>query len=155
MRFVLVLCVATPWLLATGVADSAAHGAHGHHGPGQAIIVALAADHGPAASGWRCTVLAPDGQPWSEGTLDRRGRIAFVPDRPGRWSVRAFAADGHGAELDVEVDAAMLELLGGGTAPTAAQRPTGGGGTWSQLVAGVGVIFGVFGCVALIQARRR
>jgi hypothetical protein len=155
MRIVIVLCCATTWLLTAGVADSAAHGAHGHHEPGQAIIVSLAADHGPAASGWRCAVLDPDGQSWSEGRLDPRGRIAFVPDRPGTWTVRAFAADGHGAELDVEVDADLLARLRGGAEPLGPGHAATDDGPWSRLVTGVGVLFGVFGCVALIQSRRR
>jgi len=155
MRLVAVVALLAAVVIAVGVTDSVAHGSHGHHAAGRAIIVTLAADHGPAAAGWRCTVFAPDGAPWTEGVLDREGRIAFVPDRAGMWRVRAFAADGHGAELEVEVDAAMLEALSAGASaddPTSAAPRVG---AWPKLVTGLGVLFGVFGCLALIQAGRR
>ena len=155
MRFGLVVLGAALCLIAAGVADSGAHGSHGHHQQGQAVIVTLAADHGPAPAGWRCTVFAPDGTTWTEGTLDGQGRIAFVPDRTGTWSVRAYAADGHGAELTVVVDDGLLERLRSGDSPVAAQHAAAGNGTWSKLAVGIAVLLGIFGCVALIQARRQ
>jgi nickel transport protein len=144
-----LLCVG----LLLAPARSAAHGAHGHHGVGQAVVVTLESDHGPVAAGWRCTIFAPGGEPWSEGTLDRHGRIAFVPDRPGAWRVRGFASDGHGADIEVTVDEALLTALQVGGV-TVRQDDARGLGARSKLVVGVGVLVGIFGAVALIQSRR-
>ncbi len=143
------------FLLVLLPATALAHGSHAVHTLGRAVVVTLDPGHGPAAAGWRCTVLPPESdEPWAEGTADAAGRFAFVPDRTGPWLVRAFTADGHGAQVVVAVDQPMLEALaGGGPAEPVPSAPPPPG--WSRLVTGVSVLFGVFGLAVLIQNRRR
>jgi hypothetical protein len=76
------------------------------------------------------------------GRTDRNGRIVFVPDRPGTWRVRAFSEDGHGVDETVVVDA----VAGPGRGSPADRT--------SRIIAGVGIILGLFGGIALFYRRR-
>ncbi|MGE5344163.1 MAG: hypothetical protein ACM3SY_22075 [Candidatus Omnitrophota bacterium] len=38
------------------------------------------------------------------GRTDAEGRIVFIPDEPGKWLIKTFSADGHGASIAFEVD---------------------------------------------------
>ncbi len=40
--------------------------------------------------------------PHQKGRTDRSGWLAFVPDAPGRWRVRAADDSGHGFDVEVE-----------------------------------------------------
>jgi hypothetical protein len=76
------------------------------------------------------------------GRTDRNGRIVFVPDRPGTWRVRAFSEDGHGVDETVAVDAVAGPRRG-----SPADRT-------SRIIAGLGIILGLFGGIALFYRRR-
>jgi nickel transport protein len=83
--------------------------------------------------------------PFQVGRTDQRGRILFAPDRAGRWRVRAFSEDGHGAEFTMETDAqGGVEAAGG----SALER-------YGRIVAGLAVLFGLFGLLQLFYRKRR
>jgi hypothetical protein len=144
----------------------AAHGAHARVTTDAAAIVSFDDGHGATPGAWRCSVLAPGGdEVWVEGATDGAGRFAFVPDRTGTWRIRGYGADGHGAEVVLEVDDAMLARLGGESAAAhvhghdhnhdhgrEAEAFTWPG--WAKLVTGVSLLVGVFGLVALVRTRQ-
>jgi nickel transport protein len=38
------------------------------------------------------------------GHTDLEGRLSFIPDRPGDWSIKVHSADGHGIQTTIHVD---------------------------------------------------
>ena len=44
-----------------------------------------------------------DETPFQTGRTDRFGRLSFLPDRPGDWSIKAVSNDGHGVRAVVPV----------------------------------------------------
>jgi nickel transport protein len=57
-----------------------------------------------------------DPRPAVAGLTDRDGRVVFVPDRSGAWTVSVTTVDGHGAEVAVDVaeDALTVAAADGG-----------------------------------------
>jgi hypothetical protein len=45
-----------------------------------------------------------DRSPFMVGRTDRLGRVVFVPDRDGEWSVKVWSEDGHGLTTTVMVE---------------------------------------------------
>lgn len=135
-------------LLLLSAAGALAHGVGSAIGRADAVTVTFRHEDGSPLAGVPCEVLPPDGGPaFQTGRTDRLGRVVFVPDQDGRWTVRVTGQDGHGAVVPVVVDAAAL-----GTGSAAAPPPAGRG--W-KLLSGVGVLLGVFGIVSLTLQRRK
>jgi len=127
-------------------APAPAHGLGHDVAAGRAVVVTLTYDDGSPFSFESCEVTPPAGKtPSQVGRTDRLGRVVFLPDRPGDWRVRVMSEDGHGADLTVPVDAALLPTDG----------PVAGPSRFGKLVTGVSVLFGIFGLVALFTARRK
>lgn len=42
-------------------------------------------------------------KPFQVGRTDEGGRICFLPDREGKWKIKAFTEDGHGVNFSVEI----------------------------------------------------
>jgi nickel transport protein len=82
--------------------------------------------------------------PYLAGFTDANGRFAFVPDRAGTWRIQAISGDGHGTEITLEVDASLAAVLVGGSV---ADR-------FLRILAGVGLLLGVFGVLSLTRRRR-
>lgn len=132
-----------PVLAGTGLA----HGVDTTVEQGRAVLVTVTHEDGSPLVAESYEILPPGGgSVFASGRTDQLGRVLFAPDRAGDWLVRVVVPDGHGAVCLVPVDAAMLATAAG-PAP-AGNRP------W-QMVTGIALLFGVFGLVALLQARRR
>ncbi|MFN2372116.1 MAG: hypothetical protein ABR506_13325, partial [Candidatus Krumholzibacteriia bacterium] len=130
-------------------AAALAHGVEATVGHGGAVTVTVRHEGGSPLAFVPCEVLPPGGPPaFQVGRTDRLGRVVFLPDRAGEWTVKITGEDGHGAVVPVVVDAALAAVGAG------APRPAGGGRAW-KLMAGVGVLLGVFGIVSLTLQRRR
>ena len=113
------------------------------HGP--AVIVTVTYDGGPPLSDEVCEIFPPgDDAVFQTGRTDHLGRVIFAPDRPGTWLVKVVTADGHGAEVEVEVDA---DLLVGNTGEVDSR------GTASKLIIGLIVLSGVFGVLGYLKQR--
>ena len=86
---------------------------------------------------------AGDEVPFQVGRTDLRGRVVFLPDRPGTWRIKAFSEDGHGADISFS------------TGVTADVRDAGRPFLERHLriVVGVSVIFGLFGLASLSMRR--
>lgn len=82
--------------------------------------------------------------PYLAGFTDANGRFAFVPDRAGTWRIQATSGDGHGTEITLAVDANLTAVSRGGSV---ADR-------FLRILAGVGLLLGVFGVLSLTRGRR-
>jgi len=123
-----------------------AHGVHASYWSGPAMTVQFRHDDRTPLAGALCEVRAPgEEELFQSGRTDRLGRCVFQPDRAGTWWVRAWTEDGHGAAVAVEVDTSLL--TGAAVTPPA--------GRLGRTVTGVAVLFGIFGLVSLVLARRR
>ncbi len=129
-------------------APARAHGVRTVIDRAEAITVTVTTDDGQPMAFADCRVSPPgDAFPFLAGKTDLHGRVTFVPDRAGVWSVRVDSPDGHGAVIDVPVGDDLV------TAPGAAGRAAGGSRA-RTLVTGVAVVFGVFGLLSLFLRRR-
>lgn len=82
--------------------------------------------------------------PFQVGRTDCHGRLVFLPDRPGKWRIKTFSEDGHGADVLLTTDEpGAIE----GSAECAVGRKL-------RILTGVGLIFGLFGTVSLLVRRR-
>ncbi len=112
--------------------------------PAQALLIQLHyADGSPFAFESYEVYRDGDKVPQQVGRTDKAGRIAFLPDGPATWRVKAFSEDGHGLDMRVESGA-------GGTVE-AADRPLFE--RFTRIVVGVAVILGLFGILALFYRR--
>ena len=110
------------------------------------VVVDLTYPGGEAFSYETYEILGPgDSAPFQTGRTDGNGRIVFVPDRAGRWRVRAFAADGHGAEFTVE----MVIASSHEPAEPAPMKSAG------RIAIGVAVILAVFGVLSLFLRKKK
>jgi nickel transport protein len=138
VKAVLVL----PAALLAGVlhAHSLSHTA----GQGSALIVELRYADGSPFSYEAAEVYRPaESSPFLAGRTDANGRLAFVPDRPGDWRIRAFSEDGHGGDFTV---AAAAE--GGSSTSSAGLGEVGG------LAVGLSILFGLFGLWSLFLRKK-
>ena len=86
---------------------------------------------------------AGDEIPFQVGRTDAQGRVVFLPDRAGTWRIKAFAEDGHGADFSFSTGA-RGDVKGG--RESFLDRHL-------RIIAGVSVIFGVFGLISLLTRR--
>lgn len=136
------------WLLALGLlaGPSLAHDLQYTVVPGQAVVIRLFyADN--SAFAFEGYEIFPDGAqiPFQVGRTDAQGRIAFLPDRAGRWRVKAMSEDGHGLDVQVSTDAAV-QLVG-------LEKPFYE--RHGRLVVGVALILGLFGLLNLYVKRKK
>ena len=85
-----------------------------------------------------------DEVPHQVGRTDKAGRIAWLPNGPATWRVKAFSEDGHGLDIRVE----------GGPGGTVTATDQSALDRLTRILAGVGIILGVFGALALFYRRR-
>lgn len=93
-------------------------------------------------------VFAPGetANPFQLGRSDARARVIFMPDRPGKWTVKVKADSQHGvhgAEITVDVD--DKSVVKDFSKPLVA--------THTRLLIGVGLLFGMFGLYSLFRSR--
>jgi nickel transport protein len=95
-------------------------------------------------------VFAPEqtDNPFQIGRSDARGRVVFLPDQPGQWTVKVKADSQHGvhgAEIKVQVD--TKGVIQSFSKPLVA--------THTRLLMGVSLLFGLFGLLSLFRGRRQ
>jgi nickel transport protein len=94
-------------------------------------------------------VFAPgDAAPHQKGRTDRNGVVSFLPDRPGKWTIKVIAESEHGGHASsVEIDVKEGLLMESFSKPLVAAH--------TKLFLGAGVILSAFGIWALWTARKR
>jgi nickel transport protein len=113
---------------------------------GQAVVIKLFyVDNKPFSfEGYEIT-REGDKLPYQIGRTDGQGHIAFLPDRAGKWHVKAISEDGHGLDFTITTNAAAgIE----GSDKPAYER-------YGRIVVGIAVILGVFGLMSLYLRRKR
>ncbi len=138
------------FILTTYLALAMAHGDHGQVGVQSAITVTFTGPDGQPQAGLGSHVLGPDGRHYLTGQTDTQGRVVFLPDQAGEWTVKAMSEDGHGGSVKVLVGQ-DLRLVGPVPAQAHAMAPAENGMTFA---AALGYLLGAFGVVALILARK-
>jgi len=87
-----------------------------------------------------------DKEPHQIGRTDKNGFVGFVPDRPGAWKLQVWGESSHGfhgVTTDIEVNQALgLQSF---SKPLVA--------TYTKLVTGISIAFGLFGIYALWASR--
>ena len=112
----------------------------------EAVVVTLRYGDGSPFAYEHFEVFPPgEDVPFATGRCDAEGRALFLPDRPGEWRVVAESEDGHGASLTVQVDSSGVIKA----------KPTSLWERSARLVAGLALIAGLFGILALFTRRRR
>jgi nickel transport protein len=82
--------------------------------------------------------------PEQVGRTNAQGQIVFLPGAQTEWRIKAYTADGHGIDQKMHVEA------GGGAISTA----SGGMPRPLLLLAGLGIVFGIFGLMQLFFRRK-
>lgn len=86
--------------------------------------------------------------PYQKGRTDRNGVVSFLPDRPGKWTIKLVAESTHGGHAaQVEIDVGKKLLMDSFTKPLVA--------TYSKFFLGIGVLLSTFGICALWWSRQR
>ena len=141
IRFVSVnalvsLVLVMPSVLAHGVRHSVSEGA--------TVVTATYEDGSPMAF-CDVTVFAPGSrqEPYQEGTSDRNGCFAFLPDTNGTWRVTVNDGMGHLADAVIKIGSAGRRDV------HKAHHADRLGGA----MVGIGVIFGCFGIYAMLAGR--
>jgi nickel transport protein len=85
---------------------------------GGTVAVRARYEGGRPLAGARYEVVSParPERAFDEGTTERHGWVAFVPDAPGAWRVRIVDASGHGRVVEVEVPSAPPAAIAGAPA---------------------------------------
>lgn len=136
------------WLLAAWLAASPMAWSHDLQytvTQGQAVVVRLHyADDTPFSfEGYE---IYPEGDklPVQVGHTDTQGRIAFLPDKAGRWRIKAISEDGHGLDFTLSTDAAASVAS---SEKSVYER-------YGRILTGVALILGLFGIINLYLKRR-
>lgn len=88
--------------------------------------------------------------PAQVGRTNADGQIIFLAGQQAQWRVRAFAADGHGIDQTIRVEAnASIPV-----SAVPATAHTSGLGRLTLVLAGLGVLFGLFGSLQLFIRRK-
>ncbi len=63
-----------------------------------AVVITIFYADGTPFSYEKFEVYSPDNKkiPFQVGRTDKYGRLVFLPDKIGNWTVKAFSEDGHG-----------------------------------------------------------
>ncbi len=132
------------YLILTSSTPALAHGVHTHNSFVEATIVTVNHDDGTPLAFATFSVFPPHGGPaFAKGQTDSLGRVVFLPNVSGKWEVKVFADDGHGVVTTVEV-------MPSSSTTTHDSQPQSLGQI-HKLITGVGILFGIFGLLVLIQ----
>jgi nickel transport protein len=142
------LLVLLPFLAVLAGPAAQAHSIH-YDVQQKAIAVHIYYSEKDPAAYSRYELYGPgDTEPHQTGRTDKNGFLGFVPDRPGTWRLQVWGESSHGFHgltTEIQVDQALnLESF---SKPLVA--------TYTKLVTGISVAFGVFGVYALWVSRGR
>jgi len=83
--------------------------------------------------------------PTQTGRTDSKGRLIFLPDKPGEWLIKVSADDGHGLSFSVAIDEDAVV--------SDAQKPLST--RFPGAIAGLGYVLGIFGLLSLFYRKKR
>jgi nickel transport protein len=94
-------------------------------------------------------ILGPgDKIPYQKGRTDKNGVASFLPDRPGKWTIKMIAESEHGGHAaNVEIDVKEGLLMESFSKPLVAAH--------TKFFLGAGVLLSMFGMWALWASARK
>jgi nickel transport protein len=122
---------------------------------GEAVLVSMTYADGTPLVGAQYEIWAEgDEGPCITGTTDNEGQVVFLPQRRCNWRIRVFTTDGHGADFTIEAgtDAPVDQTWSPEVAESERKRLVE---RFAGPMLGLGIIFLVFGLLALFVRRRR
>jgi nickel transport protein len=126
-----------------------AHGVNTTNNVIEATVVTTLHDDGTPLSFADFSVHSPQGGPaFAKGQTDSLGRVVFLPNVPGEWEIKIFAADGHGVVTTIDVSPSESLTLSG------QQRQKQNQSQIQKFITGVSLLFGIFGLLVLVQNRK-
>jgi len=142
-----VVIVLLTVLVALSARPISAHGVQHQIRHTGATVITLRYDNGQALA-HAVFEAAPAGETRAAvtGLTDIEGRAVIVADVPGRWRLRAFSNDGHGAVVEFDVAASAADMV-----PASAPVPR-----WMRVAFGLALLFFVFSSLyCWVRGRRR
>jgi nickel transport protein len=134
-------------LLALCCTPALAHEVKVDIGSQQAAVVSLTYADGSPFTFEAYEIYVPGKDiPAQVGRTNAAGQIVFLPGAQTEWRIKAYSSDGHGIDRQVQVAA-------GGAAAAAASSATLP--RWLMLLAGLGIVFGIFGFIQLFITGKR
>ncbi len=72
----------------------------------KAIVIKIFFADGTPFSYEKYEIYSPDNikVPYQVGRTDQYGRVIFIPDRTGNWTIKAFSEDGHGIIKKIHIN---------------------------------------------------
>ena len=83
--------------------------------------------------------------PFQVGRTDQHGRFGFLPDHPGKWTIKVFSEDGHGVNFTIEIDE-------DGTITNTKKSLSV---KYLKIITGLGIILGIFGFISLFYRKKK
>ncbi len=83
--------------------------------------------------------------PYQVGRTNEIGRISFVPDAPGKWQVKVFSDDGHGANFEIDVKGGKFK----------GERKLDFFEKYSKTIFGLGIILTFFSIINIFLRRKK
>jgi nickel transport protein len=83
--------------------------------------------------------------PYQVGRTNEIGRISFIPDSPGKWRVKVFSDDGHGANFEINVEEGKFKV----------EKKLDFFEKYSKPIFGLGIILTIFSVLNLFLRRKK
>jgi len=127
--------------------ESLAHDVHYSISQGNAYIVDIYYADGTKFAFESYEIYRPDNEKtaYQVGRTNEIGRIAFVPDRAGRWRLKAFSDDGHGITVDIDVKEGL----------TISEKKVDFFERFARPIFGVGIILIIFAIINIFVRRKK
>ena len=112
----------------------------------EAVVVSCYFSDGESFTYESYEVYPPDTKiPSQTGRTDSKGRLIFLPDKPGDWQIKVSADDGHGLNFSVAIgeDAVVSDVQ--------KSLPT----RFPGVIAGLGYVLGIFGLLNLFYGKKK
>lgn len=111
----------------------------------KAVVVSFYFSDGESFAYESFEVYSPEAKiPVQTGRTDSKGRLIFLPDKPGEWLIKVSADDGHGLNFSVAIDEDAVV--------SDAQKPLPA--RFSGAIAGLGYVLGIFGLLNLFFRKK-
>lgn len=115
----------------------------------KALGITISSANNLAISNANVTIYAPNASlPFTKGYTDINGNFAFVPDSFGKWKALVDVPSDHGShkkEFFIEVDKNF-------DIKTFEEMPLE---RYTKILNALGILFGIFGIIALIKCRKK
>lgn len=100
-----------------------------------AVVITFSFGNGSDFSYNSYEVYGPNEKiPFSVGKTDKLSRVIFIPNKKGIWRVKVFSGDGHGKEIEIDID---KEFKIQGYSQTFFEK-------FQKILIGIAIIFAIF-----------